>query len=313
MSDKDFKTRRFCFTIQNYTKKDLDSFHLLAESLVKHRYICYGLEVAPTTGTKHIQGYVELSSAQRFSFLHKYFNFTRNKQTLKFHIDIANGTAEENKKYVSKDGDFYEFGEPMTQGARTDMKQIKEKVKENPKDLYKIIDEHGNNLQQVRFAQTLQPLYMPKRSPNNPPKVFWIFGSTGIGKTSLVANTFEDICFVSSYKWLGTDYNQNECFFLDDFRQYDLPFSTILKITDPYPFTLEFKGSQIPLNSPFIIFTSPKSIEQTFSNTTEDLGQLQRRIIQINLDAIEDKENIDLRNLDEKYIHKAVKKDPNDF
>lgn len=310
---KDIKSRRYCYTIHNYTKKDLRRFHKLAECLEKHRYICYGLEVAPDTGTPHIQGYIELNSAQRLSYLHNYFNFTRNGEMLKFHIDIANGTAEQNRKYTSKENDFYEFGEPTKQGERNDLREIKEKIKENPKELKSVIDELGNNYQQLKYAEALPKYYLSPRDPNNPPTVYWIFGSTGIGKTRLVSQTFPDTCFVSSYKWLGTDYNQNECFLLDDFRQDEIPFNTLLKITDRYPFTLEFKGSQIPLNSPFIIFTSPKSIEQTFTTTTEDLKQLQRRIIQINLDAIKNIDDIDLRNLDEKYIYRPVNNQDDDW
>jgi len=278
----------------------------LAKSLEKHRYICFGLEVAPTTGTKHIQGYIQLNIAQRLTFLHTYFNVKREKKTLKFHVDIANGTPAQNKTYCEKDGDFHEFGEPMTQGNRTDMTEIKNSIKDNPKDLYKIIDEQGNNLQQVRFAQVLQAVYLPKRNPKEPPTVYWIFGKTGIGKTKLVSETFENICHVSSYKWLGTDYCQDECFLMDDFRPNNLDFETILKITDRYPFTVEFKGSQIPLNSPFIIFTSPKSINQTFINTEEDLKQLKRRLTEIDLNSVENITEIDLRNLDEKYIYKDV-------
>ena len=201
----------------------------------------------------------------------------------------------------------------MTQGSRSDLKEIKEAIKENPKNLKMVIDERGNNLQQLKYAEALPKYYLLERDPMNPPKAFWIFGPTGIGKTKLVYDTFEDICGVSSYDWLGTGYNQNECFLLDDFREFNLSFEQVLKITDRYPYTLFFKGSQIPLNSPFIIFTSPYSIDQTFKATKEDLLQLKRRVIEIDLNAVSDIAEIDLRNLDEKYIYKGVKNDPNDF
>tara|TARA_B100000745_G_scaffold296224_1_gene241315 strand:- start:532 stop:1479 length:948 start_codon:yes stop_codon:yes gene_type:complete len=302
--NKEYKTNRYCFTIHNYTKKDLKRFHKLAETLENHRYICYGLEVAPDTGTEHIQGYIELNASQRFTYLHNYFDFTKNGKRVKFHIEPANGSAEQNKKYVSKEGDVHEFGEPVTQGARTDLREIKRAVEENPKRLKEIIREYGNNLQQVKYAQSLQPYYFEHRTPNTPPNVFWLFGSTGVGKTSLVFTTFEDTCSVSSYDWLGTGYLQNECLLFDDFRANNLAFETLLKITDRYPFTLFYKGGQIELNSPYIIFTSPHSIRHTFSRTDEDLKQLLRRCIQINLDNIPDLSEVDLRNLDGRFIYK---------
>lgn len=301
MDDKDFKSRRYCYTIHNYTKRDLKRFHKLAESLEKHRYICYGLEIAPDTGTEHIQGYIELNNSQRFTYLHNYFDFKKKGETLKFHIEPANGTAEENKKYVSKEGKLFEFGEPVTQGSRSDLKEIKEAISENPKSLQKIIREYGNNYQQLKYAESLQRYYFEHRTPDKPPIVYWIFGSSGIGKTKLVTDTFTDICIVSSYNWLGTDYTQNECFLLDDFRSEDLQFPILLRLTDRYKFSVEFKGGQIPFNSPFIIFTSPKSIDEEFYFEKENLAQIKRRMVQICLDNIDDISEIDLRNLDDKF------------
>lgn len=315
MDKKDIKTNRYCFTIHNYTRDELKQFHQLAQSLEKHRFIAYGLETAPDTRTKHIQGYIEFKTAQRFTFLHKYINIKRDKKVLKFHVEIANGTAERNRKYSSKDGDYFEFGEPATQGSRTDLKEIKRLLKENPNDLTSVIEEHGNNYQQIRYAETLQPYLMTHRDPNVPPVVIWIFGSTGIGKTSMVYRTFgkENICSVSAYKWLGTGYYQQECLLMDDFRADDLSFNTLLKITDRFPFTLERKGGQVPLNSPFIIFTSPKAIKYTYTDGREKIEQLLRRIKEINLDLIIDDSEIDLKNLDEKYVYKYVNNPSDDF
>ncbi|MEO5646702.1 MAG: hypothetical protein ABIQ91_04485, partial [Candidatus Paceibacterota bacterium] len=257
MNEIEAKSRRYIFTVNNYPKKDLKRFHALAESLEKHRYICYGLETAETTGTPHIQGYIELNEAQRFTFLHNYFGFKRKGELIKFHIQPAKGTAEQNKKYDSKEGSFFEFGEPMTQGARNDLKLIKEAVKADPKKLSTIIDEMANNQQQLRFAESLAKYYFPSRNPNIQPKVFWIYGQTGVGKTRLVYRCFPDICSVSDYKWIGTGYVQNECLLFDDFRDGNLPFEQLIKITDRYPYTLPVKGGHVELNSPYIIFTSP--------------------------------------------------------
>lgn len=313
MSNKDIKSRRYCFTIHNYTKKDLVRFHDLASSLAHHRYICYGLEIAPETKTEHIQGYIELNQAQRLTYLHNYFNFKKNKKLLKFHIDIANGSAEQNKQYTSKEGNFSEHGEPLLQGDRTDLKKIKEAVKNNPQNITPIVDEFVTNHQQLRYAEGLRPYYLPHRDASIPPKVFWIFGPTGIGKTSLIYESFTDICSVSSHDWLGTGYTQNECLLIDDFREFSIPFEQLLKIADRYPFTLFYKGGQIPLNSPFIVITSPYGVDETFKTTRENLEQLKRRIVQINMENIPAGEKIDLRNLGEKHIWDNVNDGSSDF
>lgn len=296
--EKQVKSRRLCFTIPNYTDEDVERFHLLAASLEKHCYICYGLETAETTGMRHVQGYVELLSAQRFAYLQKYFDFKKDGKLLKFHIEIAQGTAEQNKTYCKKEGAFYEFGEPRKQGTRSDLNEIKEAIKAAPKDLPKIIDELANNNQQLKFAQNLQPYYFSHRDPAVPPKVFWICGQTGVGKTSLVYRCFQDICSVSDTNWIGTGYSQNECLLFDDFREGSLSFEQLLKITDRYPFTLFFKGGSVALNSPYIVFTSPESIDKSFPYTrkAENMEQLKRRVIEIDLDMVEDVSTLDLRN-----------------
>jgi hypothetical protein len=306
MDNTDRKSRRYCFTIPNYTKKNLKELKSLAESLSDHRYICYGLELSKETGLPHIQGYIEFNIAQRFLHLQSYFNLTKRGKPLKFHIEEAKGSAEQNKKYCEKEGDFYEFGEPSTQGKRTDMIKMKERVKNNPRDIDKIIDEDANNFQQLKFVQAIQPIYLEHRNPNVPPTVYWIFGPTGIGKTSLIYRNFEDICSVSSPRWAGTGYNQNECLLFDDYRPADLPFNDLLKIADRYPYTLERKHGNIPLNSPFIVFTSPKPVREAFKFLGEDVAQLERRVIQIHLLHEVEADNIDLQNLDSKYIHEGV-------
>lgn len=312
MTDKP-KSRNYCFTINNYTKEDLEQLHMLGAELKKHHYVIYGLEIAPETGTKHVQGYIQLNEAQRFNYLHKYFNLKRANGLLKFHIEKANGTPEQNIIYCSEDGDFYEYGTPISQGKRTDMMEIKEQIKANPKDLNKIIDERANNLQQLKFAQSIQSVYLTHRDPAYPPQVFWLFGATGVGKTSLVYKTFSDVCSVSSPRWAGTGYNQNECLLFDDIREFDITFNELLKITDRFPFTLERKHGQIPLNSPYIVFTAPYSIDQTFTSTKENLKQLKRRVVQIDLDSVADINDIDLKNLDPKYIYGGDKYAPDNF
>lgn len=311
MTNSEPKSRNYCFTINNYTPEDLEKLHSLGSELSNHHFLIFGLELAPETGTKHLQGYIQLNDAQRFKYLHKYFALKRNNKLFKFHIEIANGTPEQNIKYCSKDGDFYQYGTPVSQGKRTDMIEIKECIKENPKDINKIIDERANNLQQLKFAQSIQPIYLTHRDPSHPPKVYWIFGSTGVGKTSLIYRTFSDVCSVSSPRWAGTGYNQNDVLLFDDIREFDMSFNDLLKITDRFPYTLEKKHGQIPLNSPFIIFTSPYSIDRTFASTKENLKQLKRRIIEIDLDSVENIDEIDLKDLDEKYIYRPVN-DPRD-
>lgn len=273
------KSRNYIFTINNYNKKILKRFVKVAESLERHKYICFGLEIAPTTGTKHIQGYIQLDDNQAFTFLYNYFDLKKeNGEKIKFHVQVAKGSLEDNKKYTSKGPQWYEFGEPKKLG-RSDLSNIKTLIAENPQDLEKIVQEKADNYQQVKYAESIQKYFLKARNPDTPPKVFWIYGSTGSGKTKLVFDSFESICFVSDLKWPGDGYIQQECLLIDDYRTEDMSFQTLLKITDRYPLKLAFKGGSVQLNSAYIVITSPESIQETFRFLREDLNQLKRRLI----------------------------------
>jgi hypothetical protein len=278
------KKSNYVFTINNYTKAMLKEFEQVAQSLEKHRYICYSLEIGEQSKTKHIQGYIELNESQRFTFIQNYFNLQKKKKLLKFHIEEAKGSQKQNLKYISKKSKAIEYGEPKKKGTRTDIINLKTKLKENPRGMKKLMEEEVTNTQQMRFLEGMSKYMLDSRNINEPPKVFWIYGSTGAGKTRLIYDSFESICSVSDYKWPGNNYTQQECFLLDDFRAEDIPFHTLLKMIDRYPFTLAVKGSFIELNSPYIIITTTKSIDITYAGYKEDVNQLKRRLKEINLD-----------------------------
>jgi len=266
----------------------LKRLEIISKSLEKHQYICYGLEIGSKSKIKHIQGYIELKGAQRLTFLQNYFNLQKNNKKLKFHIEPAKGSCEENQKYTQKDGKWYEFGKPKQKG-RSDLVELKNLVSKNPKEIGKIIKENCTNNQQLRFVENLQKYYFEDRDRKRPSTVLWIYGESGIGKSKLVYDSFDSVHSVSDCKWPGDKYAQQECFLLDDFRENDLPFNVLLKIIDRYPFSLQYKGGFIPLNSPYIVITSPKSIVETFSflSKDEDLEQIRRRVFaEINLEKV---------------------------
>ncbi len=288
------KARNYTFTINNYTQEILNKFFPLAKSLHRHVYIVFSLEIAPITGTPHIQGYIELDDNQGFSFLHNYFAIQKNGNLDKFHIEPAKAGSVKNKEYIKKDGTYYEYGTPKING-RTDISRIKELIRENPRNTKEILQEHANNNQQLRFGMGISQLFLEKRDKNNPPKVIWIYGKPGTGKTKLVYDSFESICSVSDPKWPGSRYAQQDCLLFDDFRHEDISFNLFLKIIDRYPLELALKGSSVELNSPYIVITTPYSIEKTFQMYNENIQQVKRRVTrEINLDEehVEDLKDI---------------------
>lgn len=104
--------KNYCFTRNNWTPADKK---LLAALEVD--YIVFGEEIAPTTGTPHLQGYVQLTKKMRWN--------TLAKKLPGFHIQAAYGTPAENYAYCTKGDKFYEKGK-MVEIGKTNVKSMYE-------------------------------------------------------------------------------------------------------------------------------------------------------------------------------------------
>lgn len=89
-------SQRWTFTLPNYEPSDLALVQSLANESV---ILCYGKEKAPTTGTSHLQGYVEFDKRKELSFL--------KKRLPRAHFEPARLSFQWNFEYCSKDGDFW--------------------------------------------------------------------------------------------------------------------------------------------------------------------------------------------------------------
>ena len=84
---------KWCYTYNNYQELfDYDDYLKRAEFKVKR--LVYGREVAPTTGMKHHQGYVEFSRSVRISHVKKIFSSA--------YWVPAKGTSLQNFSYCTK-------------------------------------------------------------------------------------------------------------------------------------------------------------------------------------------------------------------
>jgi len=96
--------KRWSFTLPNPTDVELDWLRQLVVS-GDAGYLVFGHEVAPSTGTVHAQGYVELMARKRLSYF-------KGGLLRRAHLEVARGTAQENTVYCSKDGRVETFGSP---------------------------------------------------------------------------------------------------------------------------------------------------------------------------------------------------------
>ena len=281
---------RWTFTLNNYTEQDLLA---LTEPKTPFKFIIFGKEVA-STGTPHLQGYVEFKHQKSMSAVKKTLG---NKQ---YHLEPAIADAHSNVKYCSKgeqsheeylkDGkeghnyglnaDVYTAGEYKKSGQRTDLESINTLIKTHT---IKELIEQGKikNTQQIGFAQKCIAYNQPIRM--TAPRVVWICGDTGTGKTHSIfqKHNKEDIHSQHSFKfWDG--YENQPVVLIDDMRADFCKYHELLTLLDKYPHRVEVKCGDRIFNSKTIYITSPYTPQQMFRNKTdEDLVQLTRRIDEI--------------------------------
>lgn len=246
------RSRNFCFTLNNYTDA-----HIASLAALTCKYIIYGKEVAPTTLTPHLQGFVVFSSMK---------TATQVRALIPGHITIATGTVEANVVYCSKDGQVTEHGtKPLTQAQKGDTEIARYQAAwVNAKD--------GNYEEipadiRIKCYRTLKEIakdYMGK--PVDAPDVtgLWIWGPSGVGKSRYVRDTYQDLYFKMANKWF-CGYQQEKNVLIDDLDPSHAKLAYHLKIwMDRYSFLAEHKGSSSHIRPDKIIITSQYSIEEVF-------------------------------------------------
>lgn len=114
-------SRRFCFTLNNFTTGEYD----LLVDLLQSDHVTYGVIGKETgeTGTPHLQGFIIFANVRRF-------NNAKNTISRRAHLEAARGTSEAAATYCKKDGDFVEFGTfPSSNGKRSDWHELREWIK----------------------------------------------------------------------------------------------------------------------------------------------------------------------------------------
>lgn len=262
-------------------------------------YTVGGLEKAPSTDHKHLQGYFCLPSKKRITALIKI------KQ---MHFTVARGTAEQNKTYCSKEGDWFETGEiPVEKGKRVDIAQIRKMVDEgaNMKQVLKV----ASSYQSAKMAQLLIEHRDPPRR-DSPPEVIWCHGPTGSGKSRWAHHGHEGAYLAPGTKWFN-GYAGQEVVIFDDFRAGDMPFNMLLRVLDRYPLQLETKGGFTHWYPKKIIITTSLPPDLAYGGAPqEDMRQLSRRITEVKAFPLSEEEEaaLILQEVNSEKFAKSVKR-----
>ena len=247
------------------------------------RYLCFQLEVAPTTLQRHYQGYIHFGNKREFksakAFLFGIFG-------VQPHLEGAKGSPSQNKDYCSKEGgipeSFKEYGEMPRQGSRSDLARVAEAVIAG-KDLAEVALDHPTEFMKYSGGIKCFQSLVRTRPRNSAvvPTVHWWFGPTGVGKSRKAFACYPDAYVKMNNQWWD-GYVGQTAVIIDDYRPSLCTFQELLRILDRYPMRIQTKGSSCELSATVFVITTTDRPEVIWSGrTTEALGQLLRRLTDI--------------------------------
>lgn len=222
-------SKRYCFTYNNYDDKSLDQFKSVLNVLGKW---VFGYETAPTTGTKHLQGYINLNTKERITGLIK-------KLGSGIHFEKCKGSEIDNIKYCTKAGKW----ESNFHKEKKSLKVIKDlrpwqqsilDMSNNEPDertINWIYDPIGNN------GKTAFSKYMISKGRA-------IVATAGDAKD--IANLLTN-CIESGY-----DLNDNTTFIFNIARAGHVSYKALEGVKDGLMTNIKYEAKQLVFNSPHV-------------------------------------------------------------
>lgn len=261
------RTRGWCFTINNYTDEDIDRLANL-----DCQYLVYGKEVAPTTGTCHLQGYVHFQGEKTLRTIQRLLGSHG-------HYERRLGTIQEAIEYCKKDGIVTERGTISTRVSKSDeWGRVIQLAEEGSMEELK--EEYPRHY--LQYFKTLMSIRAFNSVPMDGPLAHeWWYGPTGTGKSMKLWKDYPKHYQKPVNKWWD-GYFGEEIVAIEEWEPKNEVTGSKLKIwADRYPFPAEIKGGTIQKIRPKkIIVTSNYSIRECFPNE-QDWKPLERRFTQV--------------------------------
>ncbi len=246
------QSRRWLLTINNPQVCGLDHAEII-DRLQKFnpKYFCMADEIA-STGTYHTHAYVYSPSPMRFG--------TMKRRFPPAHIDKPEGTSQQIREYIRKEGKwadtdkaetrvegtFYEYGEMPTPESEIapKMSQLLQEI-EDGVDTPQIIRNNPNFGFKVKEISSLRALLMSEqfRTENRDIRVHYLYGDTGTGKTRgiLEKHPAQDVCRITNYggrNGIRFDaYEAQPVLVFEEFHS-QIPIGDMLNYLDRYPLML---------------------------------------------------------------------------
>ena len=248
-------TRNWMWTLNDPTDDERQYFSGLTQLPRGIKFIIFQEERAPSTGTIHFQGYLELQNACKIGWLKNNFN-------ARAHYDARRGTQEEAITYCSKTetrvegGLSLRLGEPTGRSAMDARKEREETLDQLRECKIKLKDVPSRLLLNQGFLNAARYVLSTTLGPEREVEVITIIGGTGIGKSySCYKFAGTNLVTYSGNGWFGGADSQGDNLLWDEFTG-GFPFSDFLKLLDGYRCQLAVKGSFFPACYTRVFITS---------------------------------------------------------
>ena len=284
-NNKKKRSRNYCFT--DHKMEDIEAY----KNIKNCRYILIGKEVGKKTEKTHWQGFIQFETQTTFKAVKK-------RLPDGVHIEACVGTAKQNQKYCKKEGNILlEEGEMKTQGQRTDLKEVFEKIKKNV-PMIQIAEEYPGDFVRYHGGFKEYRRLVQKENTKGFRKidVEFICGPTGCGKTRYAVEACGDTEFFkiegSELKWWD-GYEGQPNLIIDEYAN-DIKITKMLNILDGYQLRLPVKGSFTYAAWTKVFITSNLKPRQLHLNArVEHILALKRRITTVKNYFTEDEEDDD--------------------
>jgi len=267
VSTKEPRSRNWCFTLNNPPH---------GWTPPENIYCVVGKEVAPTTGTKHLQGYIRFKDAKTKSAVIKLLPGA--------HVTLARGTVEQNYNYCVKELDWVEYGvkpsfdeHPGAEATKRMWSEVTQLARAD--DMDKLAEDYPRVfIAHYRTLKLIAKDYQVSPSDLQDTCGVWLYGVAGAGKSWKARRDYPGYYLKSCNKWW--DSYQNEVnVIIDDFDKSHDCLGHHLKLwADRYAFPAEMKGSSKQIRPEKIIVTSQYKIEDIWVDD-ETRAALNRRFV----------------------------------
>lgn len=251
------------------------------------RFIAFGEEVCPDTGTCHYQAYLVCYKPTRLSQLIRWFGDGH-------HFEPMYGSLRQNETYCSKEGSFHKLGDEPRQGERHDLIGFKRKIDEG-KAPVEIAEEELHFGSYVKYHAGMEKYAHHMRAKKiktdrTMPKVYIRIGDSGSGKTRWLDEQFgldgwARMPNPTGSWWITPAVSNSDTVLIDDVGPQKVPkVEEFLEWTDRYPIEFNSKGGHLWWKPKNIVFTSNCHPNQWWPKMTDaHKAAVERRIFRIDL------------------------------